>query len=90
MKFLIGSYVEVVQAPDPWESSGESDEDRSAFIGHIGLVVEGPTGCDGDDLYLIRFPSHKEEATGQRNIERSALRLVSSPIRPVPDTCLEG
>lgn len=87
--FPFGCYVKVIRTPDPWESSGESDDDRADYVGHVGLVVEGPDGQE-NPLYLVRFPSHKAEAAGQRNIERSALGFVSDPVAPICDTCLEG
>lgn len=88
----VGGYVRITRPPDPWESSGESEKDLAAYVDHVGLIVEGPSKMDepDDPMYLVRFPSHKGEAAGQRNIERSAMELVSVPAAPICNTCLEG
>lgn len=86
----IGSYVQVVAVLGPWESSGEDDGDLGAYIGHVGLVVETMVLEDIGPFGLVRFPSHKAEAAGQRWVEVEALRLVSTPTRSLCDSCLHG
>lgn len=80
MKIQTGDYVRITRQPDPWEGSGEEPEDALSLIGHIGLVIE-----TDDEWALLRFPwLDSEGVTGQRNVELTALELMSRPPRPLP------
>ena len=78
----IGDYAFIHTKPEAWDGSGESSEDQEALIGHVGLVVE----VDNEDGFaLLRFPwLDAEGVTGQRNVELSALQVVSSCAGPLP------
>ncbi len=91
-KFRLGDYVQVIATPDPWESSGETDSDRAAYVWHVGVVVEGPVNLDDGmpATYLLRFPDSRRERTGQRNIEETVLTFVSRPRDELPLACIDG
>jgi hypothetical protein len=85
----VGDYALIVKVPDAWEGAGEDPEDREALLGHVGLVVEVPDPNQEyfglDDCVLLRFPwLNSEGVTGQRNVEITALEVVSSPALPIP------
>lgn len=91
MNFKVGDYVEVVRAPDSWEGSGESEEDRQAFIGHVGRVGEVVAEVDDDFMLYIIFNDYfASEGTAGRNIEGKSLKLVSRPDKPLPASLWEN
>ena len=73
----VGDYVRVSRIPDPWEGAGEEEEDRLAYIGHVGVVVEvddwtnddhleatvttGPNNDPCSGVCLVRFPIEDDE-----------------------------
>jgi DUF971 family protein len=69
----VGDYALVVAVPEEWEGSGETDQDRLAYVGHVGRVEDIT-----DDYALVIFP-WDEGFTLQRNIELTALRCVGMP-----------
>lgn len=84
----VGSYVKVISTPESWEGAGESDSDRLAFVGHIGIVVEAPS--DKDDVVFVRFPTyHHYDKTGNRNFEQECLEVISEPFEALPVSCVE-
>lgn len=86
----VGDYVLVKYTPAYWEGAGEDNIEH--YIGHVGVIVEATAVTEPDDerFYLVRFPDRNNERTGQRNIESSALRHVSSPDHPLPPECLDN
>lgn len=96
----VGDYVRVARIPDPWEGAGEEEEDRLAYVGHVGVVVEvedwtnntghtalttGPTNDICTGICLVRFPLEDDEtSTHQRNIEAEALEIVSKKPAALP------
>lgn len=91
MKYQIGDYVQVVRVPDPWDGSGESEEDRRSYVDHVGIVAELEEDFLKDeqgnpiDMLLVRFPCsvHDWEYTTQRNIESTSVRLISRPDKEI-------
>jgi hypothetical protein len=79
----------VTGRPDPWESSGEDDNDITSLLGHVGIVVES-LGEEDDPLHLVRFPDVNHERTGQRNIESSKLMCVATPAVPITNHLFES
>lgn len=78
----IGDYALIHTIPEAWDGSGEDRADQEALVGHVGLVVEVD---EEDGFALLRFPwLDAEGVTGQRNIELSALQVVSSSVAPLP------
>ena len=84
----VGSYVQIVEVPASWEGSGEDHDDLEAYVGHVGIVVEVDLEMD---LVLLRFPTLSgEQVTGQRNVELSAVLLISAPSKRLPRCCIDG
>jgi len=89
----VGDYVKVIAIPGPWESSGESDEDRESYVGHVGVILERVLGDDDPefDFCYVSFPLtdwevwDERDRSHQRNIERSCLEKVSTPAKPLPN-----
>lgn len=86
----VGDYTKVINVPQPWEGSGEEEEDLQSFVGHVGVVVEATI----DGFVLLRFPHHGicDHRTGQRNfaLPEDQLELVSSPPTPITECCYEN
>jgi hypothetical protein len=82
----LGDYVLVTKRPADWESSGELEEDITAWVGQVGIVVEVDVELQQS---LCRFPSFdNENETGQRNIEWESLTIVSRPAAKLTRYCL--
>jgi hypothetical protein len=95
----VGDYVRVDKVPGPWEGSGESESDRQALVGHVGVVVECAVGGVGDDVTtewaFVRFPYRGRtnifsNLAVARNIELGALTFISRPSRRLPATMLDN
>lgn len=78
--FNLDDYVMVMAVPDAWDAS-EEFEDRLCLVGHVGTVVDLPANPeDGDELYVVRFPTHDcQQPWFQRTIEATCLKWISKP-----------